>query len=64
MITLGIDAHKHTNTVVAIDDARRQLGIRTRVATTTKDHLELVRWADRLGGDRICAVQDGRHCSS
>lgn len=63
MVTLGIDAHKHTHTVVAVDDAGRQLGTKTTTATTTEDHLELVRWADRFGPERSWAVEDCRHLS-
>jgi hypothetical protein len=58
MVTLGIDAHKRTHTVVAVDDAGRQLGQKTTVSTTTDAHLELVRWADGFGEDRVWAVED------
>jgi transposase len=63
MVTLGIDAHKRTHTVVAVDDLGRQLGQQTTTATTTADHLGLVRWADRFGPDREWAVEDCRHLS-
>jgi transposase len=63
MVTLGIDAHKRTHTVVAVDDVGRQLGTRTTTATTTADHLDLVRWADRFGAERVWAVEDCRHLS-
>jgi transposase len=63
MVTLGIDAHKRTHTVVAVDDAGRQLGQRTTVSTTTEAHLELVRWADGFGAERVWAVEDCRHLS-
>jgi hypothetical protein len=46
MTTLGIDAHKRSHTVVALDDVGRQLA--TRSTTTTAGHLALVRWAERL----------------
>ena len=49
MITLGIDAHKRTHTVVAVDDVGCQLGTNTTTATTSDDHLEIIRWADRFG---------------
>jgi transposase len=60
---LGIDAHKRTHTVVAIDEVGRQLGTTTTLATTTEAHLELVRWADRFGTERRWAVEDCRHLS-
>jgi transposase len=63
MVILGIDAHKRTHTVVAIDEAGRELGVKTTNATTTEAHLELVRWADRFGPDRRFAVEDCRHLS-
>lgn len=63
MVILGIDAHKRSHTVVAIDDAGRQLGSKTTLGTTTEVHLELVRWADRFGTERRFAVEDCRHLS-
>jgi transposase len=63
MVILGIDAHKRTHTVVAIDEAGRKLGEKTTTSTTTEAHLELVRWADRFGVERRWAVEDCRHLS-
>ena len=63
MITLGIDAHKRTHTVVAVDEVGRQLGAKTTSATTTDDHLASVRWANKFGPDRTWAVEDCRHRS-
>ena len=39
MVVLGIDAHKRTHTVVAVDEAGRQLGVRVTQATSTAAHL-------------------------
>jgi transposase len=63
MVTLGIDAHKRTHTVVAVDDVGRELGQKTTTATTSADHLEMLRWADRFGPVRDWAVEDCRHLS-
>jgi transposase len=63
MIMLGIDAHKRTHTVVAVDDHGRQLGTKTTETTTTADHLAIVRWADQFGSQRCWAVEDCRHLS-
>lgn len=63
MVTLGIDAHKRTHTVVAIDEVGRQLGSKTTTGTTTDDHLALMRWAERFDGARCWAVEDCRHLS-
>lgn len=64
MITLGVDAHKRSHTVVAVDQQGKQLAV-TTVGTNTKDHLGLVKWAqnqDRGSGVRW-AVEDCRHLS-
>jgi transposase len=61
MVTIGIDAHKRSHTVVAIDEQGRQLEART-VGTTSADHLELVTWAARFA-ERRWAVEDCRHLS-
>jgi transposase len=63
MITLGIDAHKRTHTVVAVDEVGRQLGQKTTTATTSQDHLGLLHWAERFGPERRWAVEDCRHLS-
>jgi transposase len=63
MVVLGIDAHKRTHTVVAVDEAGRQLGVRVTKSTSTAAHLDLVRWADQFGPDRRWAVEDCRHLS-
>jgi transposase len=63
MITLGIDAHKRTHTVVAVDDVGRQLGQKTTTATTSDDHFEMLVWAERFGDERTWAVEDCRHLS-
>jgi len=63
MVILGIDAHKRTHTVVAVDEVGRELGTKTTIATTTEAHLELLRWAERFGPERRWAVEDCRHLS-
>jgi transposase len=65
MITLGIDAHKRTHTVVAVDELGRQLATKTTDMTTTAEHLGLLRWAETLEGssEREWAVEDCRHLS-
>lgn len=63
MIMLGIDAHKRTHTVVAVDHLGRQLGTKTTNATTTAAHLAIIRWADQFGLERCWAVEDCRHLS-
>lgn len=64
MVTLGVDAHKRTHTIVAVDAHGRQLASKT-ISTTTKDHLGLLTWAEQLaGGDTLLwAIEDCRHLS-
>jgi transposase len=62
MVTLGVDAHKRSHTIVVVDDRGRRLAERT-IGTTTKDHLGLLRWAEQFGDDRAWAVEDCRHLS-
>ena len=63
MVVLGIDAHKRTHTVVAVDEAGRQLGVRVTKSASTAAHLDLVRWADQFGPERRWAVEDCRSLS-
>jgi transposase len=62
MVVLGIDAHKRTHTVVAVDETGRKLGERT-LGTTTGDRLAMLTWAERFGPQRRWAVEDCRHLS-
>lgn len=58
MITLGVDAHKATHTIVATDPNGRQVAV-TTVAATPAGHLKALRWAWRFG-ERCWAVEDCR----
>jgi transposase len=62
MVVLGVDAHKRTHTVVAVDDLGRKLGERT-TGTTSDDHLGLLSWAEMFDGDRLWAIEECRHLS-
>lgn len=62
MVILGIDAHKRTHTVVAVDEVGRELASKTTQAATTEAHLGLLRWAEQFD-DRRWAVEDCRHVS-
>jgi len=61
MVTIGVDAHKHTHTAVAVDPAGQRLAERT-VPATGVGHLELLRWAARFEA-RTWALEDCRHLS-
>mgnify|MGYP001423463395 CR=1 FL=1 len=59
MVTLGVDAHKATHTVVAVDHNGCQIGT-TTVKATSAGHLVAFRWASRFP-DRCWALEDCRH---
>ena len=44
MVVIGVDAHKRTHTVVAVDEAGRKLAEWT-AASTADGHLELLGWS-------------------
>ena len=60
MIVIGIDAHKESHTLVAIDSSGRKLG--SKVAkTSTTGHLQAIRWAHKRFGPKVVwAVEDCR----
>ena len=63
MVVLGVDPHKQTYTVVAVDQTGRQLAQLT-VSAGADGQLRLLGWARQLpaaaGGGRRWAVEDGR----
>jgi len=59
MVVIGVDSHKRTHTVVAVDGTGRKLAERT-VSTGPAGHLELLRWARRWR-ERTWALEDCRH---
>jgi transposase len=61
-VILGVDAHKRTHTIVAVDHNGRRLASRT-IGTATPDHLARLVWAQGLGGLRQWAIEDCRHLS-
>jgi len=62
MLVIGIDAHKHTHTLVLSDEHGRKLGQRT-IAARTGDHLAVLAWVDGYDDERLWAVEDCRHLS-
>jgi transposase len=62
MVVFGVDAHKRSHTIVAVDSNGRKLAERT-TGTRTCDHQAVLRWAAALSADRRWAVEDCRHLS-
>jgi transposase len=64
MVIIGVDAHKKTHTMCAIDDVGRKVGEKT-VAAHTDGHLEALMWArEAFGVEMRWAVEDCRQVSS
>lgn len=59
MTIIGVDAHKRTHTLVAVDETGRRLAEKT-VAATPEGHLEAVAWA-RAWPEHTFALEDCRH---
>jgi transposase len=62
MVILGIDAHKRSHTVVAVNEHGRKLGEHI-VGPTTADHLRLLAWAEGIEPTRLWAIEDCRNLS-
>jgi transposase len=58
-VVIGIDAHKRTHTMVAVDALGRELATKT-VSATSNGHLVALEWARRWPS-RQWAVEDCRH---
>lgn len=60
MVIVGVDAHKRTHTLLAIDGVGRKLGEKT-VTATTEGHREGLVWARRrFGRELLWAIEDCR----
>ncbi len=66
VMTIGIDVHKDTHCVVAVDEAGRPVGQPLTVRATDAGHRQLLRWARRQFDDQPVqfAVEDCRHVSA
>src|SRR5215831_6921149 len=61
MVTIGVDLHKRTHTLVVADPAGRQLATKT-VPATVAGHVDALRWA-KGWPERSWALEDCRHLS-
>ena len=53
MVLLGVEPHRDTHTVVAVDQVGRRLD-QTTVTARTQGHTELLGWATRAGLTIAC----------
>jgi transposase len=59
-VVIGVDAHKRSHTLVAVDSVGRKLVEKT-IGTTSDAHAEAIRWArGRFGTDVLWGVEDCR----
>jgi len=57
MTVIGIDAHKRTHTLVAIDSGGRKLAQKT-ISATSAGHAQAIQWATtRFGADLTWALR-------
>src|SRR5271167_3017729 len=63
MIVIGTDTHKASHTVAAADAATGQVVAERTVRAKRRSFEGLLRWARRLGGERVWAFEDCRHVS-
>jgi transposase len=62
LVTLGIDAHKRTDTVVAVDRQGRQVAARM-ITAHARDHLGRLGRRTRGRDGLLWAIEDCRHLS-
>ena len=61
MIVVGIDAHKRTHTLVAVDAVGCKLAEKT-IEATTDGHIDGMNWAhQQFGTDLLWGMEDPRH---
>ena len=63
MMVLGIDPHKKSHTVVALEAATGEPVAELTVAADRRGHERLIAWARRLTPERRFAIEDCRHVS-
>ena len=63
MIVIGIDPHKQTHTVVAVDGSTGELLGELTVPARRVGHERLLEWARPLAAERRFALEDCRHVS-
>lgn len=63
MIVIGVDTHKRSHTLVALDAATGATRGQLRIAATDDGTLEARRFAAELDDARVWAVEDCRHVS-
>ena len=63
MIVIGADTHKSTHTLAAVDAGTGRVVATRTVRADAEGMLGAWRWAHRLAGERVWAIEDCRHVS-
>jgi transposase len=63
MIVLGVDTHKRTHAVAAVDARVGVLAGEHSITADEPGHVQALRWARELDGERVWAIEDCRHVS-
>jgi transposase len=63
MIVIGVDTHKHTHALAAVDEGTGRVRGTREIKATEPEHLAAVRWARGLDPERVWAIEDCRHVS-
>ena len=63
MLVIGVDVHKSTHFLAAVDAVSGELRSSEQLAATAAGHRAGLAWAQRLSGERVWAVEDCRHVS-
>jgi transposase len=63
MIVIGVDAHKRTHTLVALDIGTGELRGQRTVAASDRGSIEALRFVQELDQQRVWAIEDCRHVS-
>jgi len=64
MIVIGVDTHKCTHALAAVDEGTGRSRGQLQVEADEDGHLAAVRWAARLDGERVWALEDCRGVSA
>jgi transposase len=63
MIVIGADIHKSSHALAAVNATTGVIVGELEVKARESGHLEALRWARELDGDRVWAIEDCRHLS-
>jgi transposase len=63
MIVIGVDTHKRTHALAAVDEGTGRIRGQREIDADGPGHLAAVRWARGLDAERVWAIEDCRHVS-